>query len=65
MKNMEVGREFVGTRDQACAVFFEQLALVSKDDSQCEKFYESLAKYYRKKVDNTRKRFKVTISTVN
>jgi len=43
MKNKKVGREFVGTRDQACAVFFEQLALASKDDSQCEKFYESLS----------------------
>jgi len=65
MKKNKVKREFVGTRDQACAVFFEDLALDSKDDSECKKYYESLAKDYRKKVDNTNRRFKVTISRVN
>lgn len=65
MKKRKNEREFVGTRDLACAVFFEDLALASKEDSECKKYYESLAKDYRKKVDNTSKRFKITISKVN
>lgn len=56
---------FIGTRDQAWAVFFEGLAKASKEDSECEEWYESLANEYRKKVGNTSKRFKITISKVN
>jgi hypothetical protein len=65
MKKKKVEKEFVGTRDLACAVFFEDLALSSKDNSECKKYYESLADEYRKKVNNTNRKFRVTISRVN
>ncbi|MBP7785981.1 hypothetical protein KA062_01860 [Patescibacteria group bacterium] len=65
MKKNKGEKEFIGTRDEACAEFYKQLASESKGDAACQRYYESLAKYHLKRVGDTSKKFKVKISTVN
>lgn len=57
--------EFVGTRNQANALFFEQMALASGDDLNSRRYFKSLADFFRNNLKDTGRRFRATISKIN